>query len=148
MGMNRRDVLKLAGLTAASVAVTGCSTSNDKVKPSSSPTVKSGILGSPAPLPKNGKGPRVVVVGGGWSGLSVAKRLKKYVPEADVVLIEKRAHFVSCPVSNLWLVDLVKLEFLSYSFTDAAINNGYTFFNACVYDVDRAGKRFTLMKEL
>ncbi len=141
MGMNRRDVLKLAGLTAASAAVTGCSTSSQAAKPAKAPTVKSGLLGKPAPLPKNGKGPRVVVVGGGWSGLTLAKYVKKFEPNADVVLIEKRAVFVSCPVSNLWLVDLVKLEFLTHSFHDAAKNNGYTFFNACVYDVDRDSKK-------
>lgn len=141
MGMNRRDILKLAGLAAASAAVTGCTSSSQGAKPSKGPVVKNGILGNPAPLPKNGKGPRVVVVGGGWSGLSVAKYVKKFAPDADVVLIEKRAHFVSCPLSNLWLVDLVKLEFLSYSFTDAAANNGYTFFNAAVYDVDRESKK-------
>lgn len=143
MGVNRRDVLKLAGVAAASAAVSGCTTGSSSPKPgSSSETAKmvNTVLGSAAPLPKNGKGARVVVVGGGWSGLTVAKYVKKYAPDADVVLIEKRAHFVSCPLSNLWLVDMVNLEFLSHSFTDAAKNNGYTFFNATVHNVDRTSK--------
>jgi NADH dehydrogenase FAD-containing subunit len=35
----------------------------------------------------------------------------------------------------------VDLEFLSHSFLDAARNNGYTFFQASVYDVDRGAKK-------
>ena len=58
----------------------------------------------------------------------------------DVVLIEQRAHFVSCPISNLWLVGAVDLEFLTHSYLDAAVNNGYTFFNATVHNVDKKAK--------
>lgn len=136
--MNRRDMLKLAGVATASTVMTGCAATNG-----AEPTKmekKGGILNLAAPLPTNGTKQRVVVVGGGWSGLSVAKRLKQYIPDLDVVLIEKRAHFVSCPISNLWLVDAVNLEFLTHSYLDSAENNGYTFFNATVYDVDKKAK--------
>ena len=33
------------------------------------------------------KGPRAVVVGGGWGGLTMAKHLKLQSPEMDVVLV-------------------------------------------------------------
>jgi sulfide dehydrogenase [flavocytochrome c] flavoprotein chain len=137
--MNRRDLLKLAGVATASTVMTGCTASNENAQTAHMDTMD-GILGSKAPLPTNGTKERVVVVGGGWSGLSVAKRLKKYMPDLDVVLIEKRAHFVSCPISNLWLVDAVDLEFLTHSYIDAAKSNGYTFFNATVYNVDKKAK--------
>ncbi|XPV70472.1 MAG: NAD(P)/FAD-dependent oxidoreductase [Halarcobacter sp.] len=137
--MNRRDLLKLAGITTASTVITGCTASTNNMEPTKM-AKSNGILDSKAPLPKNGTKQRVVVVGGGWSGLSVAKRLKKYIPDLDVVLIEQRAHFVSCPISNLWLVDAVDLEFLTHSYLDAARNNGYTFFNATVYNVDKKAK--------
>ncbi len=133
--MNRRDMLKLAGVTVVAASVSGYA--SDKTNLLSD--VK--VVGSPAEFPKNGNGARVVVVGGGWSGLSVAKRLKQYVPDSDVVLVEQRTTFISCPISNLWLVGGVKLEFLTHSFLDAANNNGYTYFNASVFDVNRKERK-------
>ena len=135
MAISRRDMLKLGGVAAASAALSGCSAAKSgSAKPN---VAKAGI--KMAPIPK-AKGPRVVVVGGGWSGLSIAKYVKKFAPKADVVLIERRASFMSCPVSNLWLVGLVDLEFLTHDYLQAARNNNYTFLNAMVHDVDRDSK--------
>ena len=72
--MKRRDFLKLAG--AASVA--GCATAT----PSKA---------------------RVVVVGGGFGGATAAKYIRLWDPSIDVVLVERDASFVSCPISNLVL---------------------------------------------
>ena len=72
-----------------------------------------------ATLPK-AKGARVVVVGGGWSGLTMAKYLKIHNPAFDVVLIDKRPEFISFPASNCWLADQVNLDFLTHSYIDAA----------------------------
>lgn len=135
MAISRRDMLKLTTVAAASAALTGCATSQAATN-TKTPSAKKGDT---APIPK-AKGPRVVVVGGGWSGLSVAKYVKKYEPNADVVLIEKRSSFMSCPVSNLWLVGLVDLEFLTHDYYQAARNNNYIYLNATVYDVDRASR--------
>jgi len=132
--LDRRGALKLAGMTAISATLAGTSVLN-----ASYPIVAK-TSRNMMNLPKNGNKKRVVVVGGGWSGLSVAKRLKKLAPDTDVILIDQRAHFVSCPLSNLWLVDSVKLEFLTHSFLDAAKNNGYTFVNAAVHNVDKKNK--------
>jgi NADH dehydrogenase FAD-containing subunit len=82
------------------------------------------------------KHPKIVVVGGGWSGLSFAKHIKQYIPDADVTLIEKRDHFVSCPVSNAWLFGLVDLDFLTHSYIDAANNFGYSYLQATATGLD------------
>ncbi len=74
--------------------------------------------------------PRIVVVGGGWSGLSCAKHVKQFIPESEVTLVEKRDVFISCPVSNAWLFDMVDLDFMTRSFIDAANNNSYTYLQA------------------
>lgn len=47
--------------------------------------------------------PRVVVVGGGYGGATVAKYIKMWGPNIDVTMIERNAEFVSCPMSNLVL---------------------------------------------
>ncbi|HVS26470.1 MAG TPA: NAD(P)/FAD-dependent oxidoreductase [Burkholderiales bacterium] len=48
-------------------------------------------------------GPRVVVVGGGYAGATCAKYIRKWGPNIEVVLIERNAEFISCPLSNLVL---------------------------------------------
>lgn len=86
-------------------------------------------------------GQRVVVVGGGWSGLTMAKYLKKYNPAFDVVLVDKRPEFISFPVSNSWLANQVNLDFLTHSYFDAAKSNDYTFMNTMVLGFDRDSKK-------
>ena len=98
------------------------------------------VINKKAELPQP-KGPRAIVVGGGWGGLTMAKHLKLQSPEMDVVLVETHSFFLSCPISNLWLAGLVDQAFITHSFLDAATNNNYTFFNATVMDADRETRR-------
>lgn len=49
-----------------------------------------------------GKG-RVVIIGGGAGGASVAHYLKKNAPQLDVTLIEVKAKYTTCFFSNLYL---------------------------------------------
>ena len=70
--MKRRDFLKLAG----AVSLAGCATS----APSKA---------------------RVVVIGGGFGGATAAKYIRLWAPSIDVVLVEREASFISCPISNL-----------------------------------------------
>jgi sulfide dehydrogenase [flavocytochrome c] flavoprotein chain len=48
-------------------------------------------------------GPKVVVVGGGYGGATVAKYIKMWGPNIDVTVVERNTDFVSCPMSNLVL---------------------------------------------
>jgi sulfide dehydrogenase [flavocytochrome c] flavoprotein chain len=73
--MKRRDFLKLAG----AVSLAGCATTSTPSKA------------------------RVVVVGGGFGGATAAKYIRLWDPSIDVVLVEREASFVSCPISNLVL---------------------------------------------
>ncbi|WP_319380817.1 FAD/NAD(P)-binding oxidoreductase [Thiomicrorhabdus sp.] len=138
--VSRRGLLKMAAGTAAAgvgtSALSGCSTFDnflgDEEGGGSAFSIISGKAGLPA-----AKGPRVVVVGGGWSGLTMAKYLKKYYAKLDIVLVEKNSLFMSCPISNIWLAGVVDTDFLLHSYDDAAKNNGYIFFNATVINADR-----------
>jgi hypothetical protein len=137
--MNRRDILKYSLISAVAASFTA-EASAAQSKKSSDITPKPSVgVGSDAPLPAP-KGPRVVVVGGGWSGLSVAKYTKKFAPNADVVLVERRAEFISCPISNLYVVGGADLEFLTHDYLQAARENKYTFFNAMAVGVDKKKK--------
>ena len=83
--MKRRDFLKLAG----AVSVSGCAT------------------------PATPSKARVVVVGGGFGGATAAKYIRLWDPAIDVVLVEREAAFVSCPVSNLVVSGHTKMADIS-----------------------------------
>ncbi len=91
-------------------------------------------------MPK-GKKRRVLVLGGGWGGLSAARYLRESAPDLEVVLLEKNPIFWSCPLSNKWLVDVVDTSFLVYSYTAAARRFGYTYVQTEITDIDRDRKR-------
>jgi sulfite dehydrogenase len=84
--MKRRDFLKLAG--AASLA--GCA--------SSAPSKA-----------------RVVVIGGGFGGATAARYIRHWDPSIDVVLVERDADFVSCPMSNLVLGGFTGMQDITQS---------------------------------
>jgi len=79
--MNRRDFIKLAGAGAAIGTL-------------------SGLAGCASTVPAKA---RVVVIGGGFGGATVAKYIRLWAPSIDVVLVERESAFVSCPISNLVL---------------------------------------------
>lgn len=86
-------------------------------------------------------GRRVVIVGGGWGGLSAARHLRELAPELDVVVLERNAAFWSGPLSNRWLANLVDGRYLSHEYGAAAKAYGYTFVRAEVTDIDRDRRR-------
>jgi NADH dehydrogenase FAD-containing subunit len=142
--LTRRDLIKLGGFAAASTAAAAASVSpRAAIAAAAGPMVNTDRK---AGLPK-AKGPRLVVVGAGTSGLTIAKYAKREYPKFDVVLVEKRDMYSSCFTSNLWYADLIDLEFLAdHSFLDAALNNNYTFFSAAAIGVDRASRKLYTTK--
>lgn len=62
--MERRDLFKLAGVSIAAAAITGCSSSTASVE-------------AAKPIKAKSNGKRVVVVGAGFGGLTVAKQLRQ-----------------------------------------------------------------------
>lgn len=140
----RRQFLKLgAGALAAGPAamVVGGSLLAGPARAAGAAEVPAVSTRTLADLPK-ANGPRLVIVGGGTSGLTIAKYAKREYPKFDVVLVEKRDMYASCFSSNLLYSGIIDLEFLAnHSYLDAAANNGYTFFNATVTGLDRGSKR-------
>ncbi len=89
----RRDLLKLAGASAALASFSslpGCASTPSKA--------------------------RVVVVGGGFGGATVAKYIRLWDPSIDVVLIERESAFVSCPISNLVLAGYSSMQEISHGY--------------------------------
>ena len=78
-------------------------------------TAAAGLLGFPVACPGAYKA-RVVVVGGGYAGATVAKYLRLTDPHIEVILIEKNEKFISCALSNEVLAGERTLASLSFGY--------------------------------
>ncbi|MEF3191902.1 MAG: FAD-dependent oxidoreductase [Campylobacterales bacterium] len=135
MSISRRDLLKVTGVGAAALAMSGCATDFSKPAVSAATAGSNDKLLMPAP-----KGKRVVILGGGFGGLTVAKYLRKESHEIEVVVLEKRDNFMSCPYSNVWLggVEGATLDVLSRDYFAPATKYGYHIIQTTITGVDRA----------
>lgn len=131
MNISRRDLFKFAGISVAAAAVSGC-TATTGAAPVADLNTANKMLGRH----------QVVIIGGGFGGLTVAKELKKIDPNFDVAIIEKNDSFMSCPFSNCNLGGIagVSLSTLTHDYSQAIEANGYGMLTASVTGIDRANK--------
>lgn len=131
--MERRDLFKIAGVGVAAITLSACSSS--KVASSSLVTVQKVMR-------KKTKGKRVVVVGAGFGGLTIAKQLRKEDKTLEVIVLEKKDVFMACPYSNAYLGGIkgATLDKLMHDFYEPAISYGYEFIRAEVIAIDRVSK--------
>ena len=130
MNLSRRDLLKASGLGAAALALGGTTTAASAAE---NPAAATELM------PKSA-GKRVVIIGGGWGGLTAARYIKKEAPESEVVVLEKRDMFVSCPLSNEWLAGEIPMDFLTRDYFTAAKDFGYKMIQTTVTDISRDTK--------
>ena len=121
-GVSRREIIALGGVLAAG-SVIAKSTSR--------------LMGPP-------RGKRVVIVGGGYGGVTAAKYIKKDYPEAEVVLVEKNQLFVSCPLSNHYLVGLIDYGQLCFPYNRLHTKYGVKVLNDVVVDIDLSKRKVHL----
>lgn len=103
-----------------------------------------GLLAVGAPLAEllpGSRGRRVVIVGGGWGGLTAARHLRELAPELEIVLVERSAAFRSLPTSNKWLTGLVREAGHSHDYETVARAWGYTLIRAEATAIDRERRR-------
>jgi NADH dehydrogenase FAD-containing subunit len=130
--VERRDLFKLAGVSIAAAAITGCSSSTASVE-------------AAKPIKAKSNGKRVVVVGAGFGGLTVAKQLRQKDSSLEVIVLEKKDIFMACPYSNAYLggIEGVTLETLTHDFYASAQAHGYEFIQTEVTAIDKANKIVT-----
>lgn len=120
LNVNRRDLF----LAAASVAATGM--------------MDISLAGSVSSYTetRSDKKAKVVVVGGGYGGITAAKYIKKQNPETSVILIEKNQFFVSCPMSNHYLGGFYDFSELCFPYNNLSVKYGIDVVNDKVQDID------------
>jgi sulfide dehydrogenase [flavocytochrome c] flavoprotein chain len=115
MAIDRRDFLKIAASTAL-VSF-----------PLISKAVASQVKG------------RIVVIGGGYAGATAAKYLRTWSNGGlDVIVVEPRSQFVSCPMSNLVLGGNKNINDLTFGYDLLKSNHGIKWVQDEVVAIDAA----------
>jgi NADPH-dependent 2,4-dienoyl-CoA reductase/sulfur reductase-like enzyme len=73
-----------------------------------------------APAVAQTLGPRVVVVGGGFAGVTCARQLKQLDPKLHVTLVEINRAFTACPLSNSVIAGLRDIKSQQFSYEKVA----------------------------
>lgn len=84
---------------------------------------------------------KVVIVGGGWGGLSAARHLRLMASELDITLLERNPAFWSCPLSNHWLVGRIENALLERNYAVTAHKLGYRFVQTEASNIDRDARQ-------
>jgi len=117
MAIDRRDFLKIAASTALV----------------SFPVISKAVA-------SQARG-RVVVIGGGYAGATAAKYLRTWSNGGlDVIVIEPRSQFVSCPLSNLVLGGNKNINDLTFGYDLLKSNHGIDWVNDEVVSIDAASR--------
>jgi len=115
----RRQVLKGMGLLAASGLLPGC-------------------------VSTHATGARVVVVGGGFAGVSAARALMQLDPSLDVTLVEPEQRYVACPFSNLVISGERSIADQTFDYR-ATIRSGVRHIPLAAQDLDPINHQLTLV---
>lgn len=87
---------------------------------------------------------RVVVVGGGFGGVTCAKYLRRADATLDVTLVEPHRQFVTCPFSNAVLVSLRDLASVTHGYEALRQRHGVRVVHATATALDPTARRVTL----
>ncbi len=129
--MNRRDTFKLATVAVATTLIPNILVAKEK----NENTKEQKSI-------KKASGKSIVVVGGGFGGLTLAKSLRGLDSSIEVTLIEKNSLFMAYPLTNSLVggVENITLDGFMADYYQPATNHGYCFVNATVTDIDRESK--------
>jgi len=86
---------------------------------------------------------RIVVVGGGFGGLTIAKKLKLLQKDIEIIVLDKNELFMTGPMYNLILGDIKNVTFntILHDRKKAASKYGYKLIKTEVVDINRDKKQ-------
>lgn len=125
--LNRRTFLQLLGASGLST-LGACASSN--------PTAAPVITGKAQQ--------RIVVVGGGFGGATAAKYLRKFLPDADITLVEYQKYYTTGPASNWVLGGLRHVDAITFDYKSLGQQHGVKVIRGWVTTVDTEGRNVRL----
>lgn len=128
MSLNRREFLKLAGLGATVVGA-------------SLPQVA--LAGAQRALPElmgKSKAKRLVILGASFGGINTALTVRRLVPDAEIVLLDRAPFFISCPATLEYLFGMVSLDSITRGYASLQ-EKGFQFVRTTILALDRDKKR-------
>jgi NADPH-dependent 2,4-dienoyl-CoA reductase/sulfur reductase-like enzyme len=117
--LNRRQFLKLTGAISAMAAL-------------------------PRAVSAATTAPRVVVVGGGFGGATVAKYLRLWGSNIQVTLVDANPKHISCILSNLVVTGALPMSRITLNFDSLKNNYGVSFVQGSAVSIDGAGNSLTV----
>ena len=106
-------------------------------------TAGSGVALLPAPMLAQASAPRVVVIGGGFAGASVARALRRTDPAVAVDLVEESPTFTACPFSNSVIAGMREIVAQQFGY-DKLAADGITLVSARATAVDAQARAVIL----
>lgn len=107
--------------------------------------IRAATLSAFAPLTARGQAkPKVVVVGGGVGGATVAKYLASGTKTVDVTLVEPKSRYTTCIFSNLYLAGHRSLESLTHGYETLRQRYGITIVCDSAAAIDPEARRVRL----
>lgn len=88
--------------------------------------------------------PRVVVVGGGFGGATVAKYLRMWGGNVQVTLVEPNTNYIACVLSNLVLSNAISLTRITLGYSSLQTNHGVSVVQGRTVAIDPPGNRLTV----
>jgi NADH dehydrogenase FAD-containing subunit len=117
--LNRRQFLKLASAMAALAAV-------------------------PRAVGAATTAPRVVVVGGGFGGATLAKYVRMWGGNVQVTLVDANPNHISCILSNLVVTGALPMSRITLAFDSLKTNHGVTVMQGLAVAIDAPGNTLTV----
>jgi sulfide dehydrogenase [flavocytochrome c] flavoprotein chain len=97
----------------------------------------------PRPMLAQGAAPKIVVVGGGFAGLTAARVAKRYDKGLDVTLVEANPTYTACPFSNDVIAGLRDIKEQQFGYGKVA-TDGITLAQTNATGIDATARTVTL----
>ena len=132
--MNRRQIVKAMAATGVAVpfasSLTGCTaTGTSSAKPQ---------------LNAAKAQQRVVVIGGGFAGATVAKYVKHFSANIDVTLVEPKKTYMTCPGSNWYLAGITDAKSITQDYSAMKNKHNVNVIHEMVENINAESKEVTL----
>ncbi|HSH29120.1 MAG TPA: FCSD flavin-binding domain-containing protein [Thiohalobacter sp.] len=88
--------------------------------------------------------PRVIIVGGGFGGTSCAKYLRRYVKDTEIILVEPKQTYYTCPFSNTVLAGMNAMDFIAHDYDTLRTAHGVEVIHQTVSEIDPVARAASL----